>query len=215
MTTIRVKICGITTFKDLSMAVKAGADALGFIVDVPQSPRNLTVSQAKELINSVPLFVDAVAVTVPTDLTHLKNIYNELNPTTIQIHGLNHLNSEIRKVLPNARLIGAVSVKSNRAIRTATEAAKVFDAILLDSYVTGEYGGTGKTHDWEFSKQIRMKINKPVILAGGLNSENVANAIHTVKPYAVDVSSGVELQPGLKNSNEVKNFIKTVEEVEI
>ena len=96
------------------------------------------------------------------------------------------------------------------------EVAKAFEAILMDSPIPGRYGGTGKTHDWELSRRVRDAIHpKPLILAGGLTSENVEEAIRIVKPYAVDVSSGVESHPGLKDRSKVFEFIKRAKEVEI
>nr|MDO8079554.1 phosphoribosylanthranilate isomerase [Candidatus Freyarchaeota archaeon] len=214
MSRVRVKICGITSTKDLLIAVDAGADAVGFVVDVFQSPRNLTINEAKEIIKSTPIFVETVVVTVPKDLNHLEKIQKELNPSSIQLHGLNQKYKEIRKSLPNTHLIGAIQAESHQAIYTAAEAADVLDAVLLDSHVPGKYGGTGKTHDWEISKRVREAIYpKPLILAGGLKPENVEEAIQRVKPYAVDVSSGVESQPGVKNPEKVFEFIKNAKGV--
>jgi len=216
MSGVRVKICGITSLKDLFIAVEAGADAVGFIVDVPRSPRNLSINEAKKLMKSTPVFIETVAVTVPKDLNHLETIYRKLDPDIVQVHGLGDLSNEIRERLPNARLIGAVHVESDLAIDTALQTADIFDAILLDSYVLGKYGGTGKTHNWELSKHVRDAIYpKPLILAGGLKPKNVKEAIFMVKPYAVDVSSGVESNPGIKDRKKVSEFIKNVREVEV
>ncbi|WXG39618.1 MAG: phosphoribosylanthranilate isomerase [Candidatus Freyarchaeum deiterrae] len=215
MSRVRVKICGITSTKDLQIAVDAGADAVGFVVDVPQSPRNLSINKAKEIIKSAPIFVETVVVTVPKDLGHLEKIHKELNPSTIQIHGLNQRYKEIRKSLPYIHLIGAIQAEP-QAANTAKEAANILDAILLDSLVSGKYGGTGITHDWKLSKLVREAIYpKPLILAGGLKPENVKEAIQLVKPYAVDVSSGVEAKPGVKDPKKVSEFIKNAKEVEM
>jgi len=212
---IRVKICGVTSIKDLNIAVKAGADAVGFVVEVPQSPRNLSMKEAKKLVKATPIFVTSVVVSVPEDTIHLERIYRKLNPNIIQIHGLNNSYEEIRDKLPNARLIGAISAQSKLTLNEAVEAAKVFDAVLLDSHVQGKYGGTGCAHNWNLSRRVRMLINpKPLILAGGLNPDNVKEAIRTVKPYAVDVSSGVESSPGVKDRTKVIEFTKKAKEVE-
>jgi phosphoribosylanthranilate isomerase len=215
MSRVRVKICGITSTKDLQIAVDAGADAIGFVVDVPQSPRNLPVNKAKDIIKFAPIFVETVIVTVPKDLSHLEKIHKELNPSTMQIHGLNQRYKEIRKSLPDTHLIGAIQAES-QAVTNAREAANILDAVLLDSHVPGKYGGTGMTHDWELSKLVREAIHpKPLILAGGLKPENVKEAIQLVKPYAVDVSSGVESQGGVKDRKKVFEFVKNAKEVEI
>jgi phosphoribosylanthranilate isomerase len=216
MSGIRVKICGITSLKDLLMATEAGADAVGFVVDVPQSPRNLSINEAKKLMRSTPIFVETVAVIVPQDLSHLEKIHKNLNPNVIQIHGSSCLYKDIRDRFPDALLIGAIQAKSDLKIDAIIEAADAFDAILLDSYVSGKCGGTGRTHDWEISKDVKEAIRpKPLILAGGLRPENVREAISMVKPYAVDVSSGVELSPRVKDRKKVFEFIKNAKEVEI
>jgi phosphoribosylanthranilate isomerase len=216
MSPTRVKICGITSRKDLHTSVKAGADAVGFVVDAPRSPRNLTLKNAKRLVEATPIFIETVAVTVPQDICHLVKIHSELKPDALQIHGLSHNPEEIRERLPDARLIHAVQVQSSLKNDAVVELADVFDAILLDSYVSNGYGGTGKTHSWEISRQIRDAIfPKPLILAGGLKPENVEEAIKTVKPYAVDVSTGVESRPGVKNERKIFEFIKNAGEIEI
>jgi len=197
------------------MVVEAGADAVGFVIDVPQSPRNLSMNQAKELMKATPIFVETVAVTVPEDFSHLEKMYEDLNPDIMQIHGLSSLYRKIREKMSDAQLIGAIQAKPELSIKTAVETADALNAVLLDSYVPDKYGGTGRTHDWKFSKLIRDAIcPKPLILAGGLKPENVKEAISMVKPYAVDVSSGVESYPGIKDQGKVLKFVKNVREAE-
>jgi len=209
MSKVKVKICGITRNEDLVMATEAGADAVGVVIDVPSSPRNLTIEKAKKIIEDAPIFVKTVAVTVPKNLDHLTKIYEKLKPDILQIHGDNLPAAAIREELPDANLIRAVQAMSNGVIEVAVEAANTFDAVLLDSFVSGKYGGTGKVHDWGLSKQVREAIYpKPLILAGGLKPENVKDAVRFVQPYAVDVSSGVESQPGIKDSEKVFAFVK-------
>ena len=198
------------------MVVEAGADAVGFIIDVSKSPRNLSMDEAKILMKNVPIFVETVAVTVPEDVNHLEKIDEELNPDAIQIHVASFLQRKIRERLPDARLIGAVQVKPDFTINTTIAVADAFDAILLDSYVPDKYGGTGQVHDWELSKRVGEAIRpKPLILAGGLRLENVKEAIMIAKPYAVDVSSGVESYPGIKDREKVLQFIKNAKETEV
>ena len=216
MTRVRVKICGITSPKDLLTAVEAGADAVGFIVDVPQSPRNLSVDKAGKLIQATPVFVDTVMVTVPEDVSHLEKIYEESNANIIQVHASSHLHKEIRERLPDACLICGIQARFEVAIDTVLEAVGLFNALLIDSHVLGKYGGTGTTHDWGLSRRIRELIHpKPLILAGGLRPENVSEAIRTVKPFAVDVSTGVESRPGVKDRKKVFEFIRNAQEAEI
>ncbi|KON31199.1 hypothetical protein AC478_03170 [miscellaneous Crenarchaeota group-1 archaeon SG8-32-3] len=212
--TVRVKICGITRKEDLDAAVEAGADAVGFVVGVASSSRNLSLNEAERLIRQVPPFVTNVLVTVPRSIDDFA-AYQMLNPSVIQIHGENlHAAEAIRRKLPNTLLIGAVNVQVSNDLDAMSRAAKLFDAVLLDSFVEGRYGGTGVVHDWEKSKQVKQVIQpKPLILAGGLNPENVAEAVRTVEPYAVDVSSGVEQQPGIKSHQKIVEFIKNAKDV--
>lgn len=214
MRAVKVKICGITSEEDLKMVCDMGADAVGFVVGVPFSPRNLTLETAEKLIKLVPVFVKSVVVIVPKTIKEISAVYERLKPDAIQIHGEETLNAKIlRKKLPNTLLIRAVSVKSKETMENATEESKAFDAVLLDSCLPGKYGGTGMVHDWEISKHVREAVHpKPLILAGGLNPENVKSAIQKVKPYAVDVSTGVESKPGVKDPEKVEAFIKNAKE---
>lgn len=216
MKRVRVKICGITSLTDLKIAVEAGADAVGMVVEVPQSPRNITMSKAKELIETTPIFVETVVVTVPENVTYVYRIQEELNPSGIQVHGLNHMIEEVRDKITRSLLIGTVQAKSDLVIDNVVKVARYCDAILLDSFVPGKKGGSGVIHDWEISKRVREAIHpKPLILAGGLTPQNIKQAISTVKPFAVDVSSGVEASPGKKDPMKVIEFIKNIKEVEI
>jgi len=211
---VKVKICGITRKEDLFMASGAGADAVGVVVDVPSSPRNLPLDEAKKIIENAPISVKTVAVTVPKNLDHLIKIYEKLKPDILQIHGGNLPEAGIREKLPDVSLIRAVQAMSNGVIEAAVEAANTFDAVLLDSFVSGKCGGTGKVHNWKLSKKVREAIYpKPLVLAGGLNPENVKDAVRFVQPYAVDVSSGVESQPGIKDFGRILEFIKNAKEV--
>jgi phosphoribosylanthranilate isomerase len=213
---VKVKICGITSNEDLATAIEAGAYAVGFIVNVPSSSRNITIENAEKLMKNTPVFVKNVLVTVPKRLDELVETYERLRPDVLQIHGHNLSDSVIREKLANTLLIRAIQVKSDYAVDEAVKAANTFDAVLVDSFVPGKLGGTGEVHDWELSKRVKEKVHpKPLILAGGLNPENVQDAVRVVKPYAVDVSSGVETQPGIKDSKKVFEFIKNAKEVEV
>ncbi|MBN1357502.1 phosphoribosylanthranilate isomerase [Candidatus Bathyarchaeota archaeon] len=214
MTVVRVKICGITRKEDLDVAVEAGTDALGFVVGVASSPRNLPLTEAERLIRQVPPFVKSVLVTVPRSIDDFSD-YEKLNPDAIQVHGekLNAVES-VRRKLPNTMLIKSINAQVANDFDAVSRAATLFDAVLLDSFVEGQYGGTGVVHDWEMSKRVKQFIQpKPLILAGGLNPENVAEAVRTVRPYGVDVSSGVEQQPGIKSHQKIFDFIKNAKKV--
>jgi phosphoribosylanthranilate isomerase len=210
MNVVRVKICGITRKEDLEAAATAGADAVGFVVGVAPSPRNLSLANAEKLMRQVPPFVKTVLVTVPANIEELVATCRTLNPDAVQVHGDNLQDiSSVRDELPAKILIGALKAGSLDAVGNATEAAKPFDAVLLDSFVQGKHGGTGVVHDWNVSLHVKHAVYpKPLILAGGLNPENVAEAVRTVEPYAVDVSSGVEQQLGIKDYQKMVEFVK-------
>jgi phosphoribosylanthranilate isomerase len=214
---VRVKICGVTREEDLAFAVAAGADAVGFLMGVPSSPRNLTLERAKMLLRQVPIFVDSVAVTAPQSINGLAEICEGLKPKAIQIHGKKNFDaSEIRERIKDTRLIKTIYVTKDALNKTVIEDLKTFDAVLLDSFTKGQYGGTGRVHDWKLSRQIKEAVAPlPVILAGGLKPENVKEAILTVQPYAVDVASGVELRPAIKDHEKIRAFVENAKEIKL
>ena len=208
----RVKICGITRDEDLVAALDAGADALGFVVGVPSSPRNLPVESAAELVRLVPVFTKAVLVMVPGCISEIAEAWKAVRPDALQVHG-HGLPSveEIREVAPGAALIRGIRLERGEALNNVEAAA--FDAILLDTFVPGKHGGTGMIHDWEASRRICRDMQpRRLILAGGLRPTNVQEAIRVVRPYAVDVSTGVESSPGVKSAEKMRNFIERVRE---
>ena len=217
MKSVRAKVCGLTREEDLAVAVAAGADAVGFIVGVPLSPRNLTIEKAKALLSQVPVFVDSVVVTAPKSIEWLVEVCEKLKPSAIQLHGKEQLDfSEIRKKIQHTRLIKTVYVTKDALNEKTIEELKTFDAVLLDSFSKAQYGGTGKVHDWTLSKQIREAVAPiPVILAGGLKPENVKEAILAVEPYAVDVASGVEASPGIKDYGKVRAFVENAKQIKL
>ena len=209
---VRVKICGITNRRDLETAVAAGADALGFVVDVPSSPRNLKAEEAETLMKHTPVFISKVLVTVPENSYSLISLCERLRPDALQVHEVYDIDALCKKPL-HPKLIMAVNEKTLNSPHINSEFAN-FDAVLIDSVVEGKQGGTGTIHDWSVSRSLRVRIKpKPLILAGGLNPDNVKSAIQTVQPYAVDVSTGVEMEPGLKDPEKVFEFISKAKEV--
>ena len=210
---VRTKICGITRIEDLQAAVSSGADALGFVVGVPSSTRNLSIEKAASLVRQVPVFVSSVLLMVPSTLDDLTEAYETIRPNSLQLHGDGVPSvEEIREAIPGVPLIKGVSSEPGEVMRAAKEAAG-FDAILLDTFSPGTYGGTGMIHDWRISEKIRKNVgSRRLILAGGLNPLNVQEAIRTVRPYAVDVSTGVESSPGIKDHEKIASFIENVRE---
>ncbi len=217
MRTVKVKVCGITREEDLQAAVSAGVDAIGFIAGVPSSPRNLTTEAAKRLLQEIPLFIDSIAVTILEDIDSAVEICRTLQPKAIQVHGGSpYLAHTLQRKLRNLPMIRAVDANSGNAFKNALEASESFDAVLLDSLNEGKHGGTGTTHDWKLSRDIREAIQpKPLILAGGLTPDNVEEAVRLVRPYAVDVSSGVELSQGVKDPQKIMEFVEKAKGVRL
>jgi phosphoribosylanthranilate isomerase len=164
----------------------------------------------------VPVFVDSVVVTAPKSFEWLIEVVHRVKPSAIQIHGKEQFDiAEIHGKLGNTRLIKTVYVTEGRDKETLEE-LKDFHAILLDSFSKGQYGGTGKIHDWGLSAKIREAVKPvPVILAGGLKPENVKEAILKVQPYAVDVASGVEQEPGIKDHEKVRAFVENAKQIKL
>jgi phosphoribosylanthranilate isomerase len=209
----KIKICGLTNLEDLEAVTNLGVDAVGFITGVPASPRNVSLEMAKILIKNTPIFTKSVLVMVPGNLKWAKKICEELKPDAVQIHGEQIDIEEFTKEDSNLSIIKAVSMNNSDAISTALRAAEHCDAVLLDSSTGNNLGGTGNVHNWQKSREIVYEIKPmPLILAGGLNPDNVAEAIKIVRPYAVDVCTGTERYPGIKDIDKVQAFILKVRE---
>jgi phosphoribosylanthranilate isomerase len=202
----RVKICGLTDQLDLGYALAAGVDAVGFVVEIERSRRCISAEAARALIERVPVFVKSVAVISPQDLDDAVRLSRETKADLLQLHSL-FCADEIRQLkhLVPQKIIAAATAGSD-AVDQLDGAA---DAVLLDTLKDGMLGGSGKTHDWDLSAALVSKLSVPVILAGGLNPSNVRDAIGMVRPYAVDVSSGVETD-GRKDPVKMAAFVEKV-----
>ena len=191
----RIKICGITNQKDADDAIKCGADALGFIF-YKKSPRYIGPFKARKIIQSLPPFVTPVGVFVDHKEGAVKEILEHCGLRTAQFHG-KETPAYCRRFKKDYTVIKAVRV----ADKLDERLLRAYDvhAFLLDTYVEGTEGGTGQVFNWELARRAKS-LNVPIILSGGLHYNNVAEAISTVGPYAVDVASGVEVQdqPGKK-----------------
>ena len=197
---VRIKICGITNLEDALAAVAAGADALGFIF-FPPSPRSIAPEKAAEILRALPPLVTAVGVFVNEPPEVIAAILKRAGLGIAQLHG--HESPEICSAVP-ARVIKAFRVQDESTLR-ALPAFHV-SAFLLDSFVAGQFGGTGAKFNWDLAIQAQ-ELGTPVILAGGLTPENIAQAVAQVRPYAVDVYSGVELNPRQKDHQKIREFI--------
>lgn len=201
----RVKVCGLTNERDRDVAVEAGTDAVGFVVDVAvDTERELDPDRAAELIDGVPPFVTAVLVTMPDSADRALDLLDVTGAGAIQLH--NDLPVE---AVAAVREDSAVPVlKAIDADRAAAERyAPVVDALLIDSRTDAGAGGTGRQSDWKRAAAITEAVDCPVVLAGGLTPQNVADAIGAVGPYAVDVSTGVEQAEGRKDHGAVRAFV--------
>ncbi len=208
---MKVKICGISSLEDAKVALNAGAHALGFLVGITHLAEDkISNEEAKFIIDSLPPLVSPVAVTHLTDVQKIIVLIKYLGVTTVQIHDyLEPIQlKDLRDNLPGVKIIKSVHVEGEEAIDAAKEFEPYADAILLDSRTVNRLGGTGITHDWDISARLVKSIKKPVILAGGLTPDNVYDAVCKVKPYAVDVNSGVEDQRNQKNFSRVHLFIQ-------
>ena len=199
---IKVKICGTTSLKDAFLAVESGADAIGFIF-YKMSPRNISQKEAKEIILQLPPFIETVGVFVNETPDKINRIAEQCKLNSIQLHG-EESPALCRRV--KRKVIKAFRVKNADSLKSI--ASYDVSGFLLDSYNDGSKGGTGQVFDWNLA--LRVKKQGPVILAGGLNPYNVFTAIHRVKPYGVDVCSGVENSPGIKDHEKIRAFIKSV-----
>ena len=209
-----MKICGITRLRDVNNAMNEGADALGFVVDSPSSPRNLTLTKARMLMKAVHVFSSRVAVTSSHDSKRVLKICRQLKPDAIQLHYHTpktiHL---LRMMHPATKVILATPIRTPSSLREAIDSTRYSDAILTDSPSPTGIGGTGRTHDWHLTAKVRKAIYPhPLILAGGLTPKNIRAAIRQVKPYAVDVSSGVERTVGKKDVLKIREFVMNAKE---
>lgn len=199
----RVKICGITTAADLEVAVAAGADAIGVICDVPvDTPRDVSPAQAAQLIDRVPPFVTSVLVTMAATPETVLDLTDDLRPDVVQVHG-DVTTTDLREIRAAVPVLRAI----DSADRSTIEAVDgVVDGMLVDSMDESGAGGTGETHDWDRTRAYVDAVDTPIILAGGLTPDNVASAVRHVRPFAVDVASGVEGADG-KDTQAVERFV--------
>lgn len=203
MSVVRSKICGITRIEDALVAVEAGADAIG-LVFYAKSPRAVSIAQARSILAALPAFVTTVGLFVNASRCELGETLDALPLDLLQFHG-DELASECESY--QRPYIKALRVKPGDDIARLAAPYAGARGILLDTYVPGVPGGTGAAFDWRL---VPETLPQPVILAGGLTVENVCAAIEQVRPYAVDVSGGVELSKGIKDAAKVRAFVQAV-----
>lgn len=200
---VRVKICGITRVEDALSAVEQGADAIG-LVFYEKSPRNVSIEQAFEIVQKMPAFVSVVGLFVNAERYFVNQVLTQLRLDLIQFHGDE---SPEECASYGHAFIKAIRVKSDTNLVQYAQDFFEAKALLLDAYTEGVAGGTGQVFDWNL---IPKGLARPLILAGGLNANNVAQAIQQVTPYAVDVSGGVEVSKGIKDVAKIAAFMQQV-----
>ncbi|WP_044874986.1 phosphoribosylanthranilate isomerase [Pseudomonas sp. LFM046] len=201
MSAVRIKICGITRIEDALAAVAAGADAIG-LVFYAKSPRAVTPAQAKAIVAALPPFVTSVGLFVDMPRDELKQVLSEVPLDLLQFHGDEGPEDCAGHGRP---YIKALRVKPGDDVAAAISRYPDAAGILLDTYVPGTPGGTGEAFDWSL---VPRNAAKPLVLAGGLTPENVGEAVRQVRPYAVDVSGGVEASKGIKDAEKIQSFIR-------
>ena len=203
---MRVKICGITRVEDAVVAADAGADAVGLIF-VPSSPRYISPESAARIVRALPQTITPVGVFVNESREEIGRVVARSGVRALQLHGEESPEATIGFTIPvikSFRVGEEFSVESVRGYPVS--------AILLDALVPGLYGGTGKTFDWNIA--IAAKAYGRVILSGGIHAENVSDAIRSVRPYAIDVNSGVESSPGIKDPEKIAALFRAVRDAE-
>ena len=202
---IRVKICGITNAADALAAIEAGASLIGFNF-YAKSARHISEAEAVKIRRQLPKKVEAVGIFVNAPVAEVIALCKSLKLDAAQLHGDEspEVVSEIAASIP---VIKAFRVEPDFRLETLGEYPEVF-AFLFDAAHTGQYGGTGRTTDWDVAR--RAAVGHRIILAGGLKVENVAAAVRIVRPYAIDVASGVESKPGKKDHDRLREFIREV-----
>ena len=200
---MKIKICGFTNADNAREASLLGIDAIG-LVFYDKSPRHVDVESALEIVNALPPFINRVGLFVNADSSFIDEVLCEVPLDTLQFHGDESVLECTQYTMP---FIKAVRVNQDTNLTQIADDYHQANGLLLDAFNKDAYGGTGEVFDWSLAK---VDIDLPIILAGGLNPDTVAEAIKQVNPYAVDVSSGVESEPGMKDITKIKQFIQRV-----
>ena len=202
----RIKFCGMTRLQDVHQAVGLGVDALGFVF-VQESARYLTVEQAQILLAKVPPFVARVGLFMNAESAYIQDVLDKVRLNMLQFHGseteefCNSFNMPYLKAVP----MGSIASVAGFCSQFPSVAG-----VVLDSHTKGKMGGSGEKFEWS---RVPPDLDKPIVLAGGLNAGNIATAIQTVRPYAVDVSSGIEAGTGAKDLAKMELFVKEARHV--
>ena len=205
---IKIKICGLTNLEDARLSLELGADLLGFVF--AKSPRMVTAEKAHEIVEQLPGTARKAGVFVNEKVDIVRETAEHCGLDVLQFHGEESPDYCV-SFMPRRKVFKAFRLKDEESL-AAIRRYRV-DGYLLDSFVEGAHGGTGKTFDWQLAREA-MKLCEAVILSGGLNCDNIGEAVKKVYPWMVDVSSGVEAKPGKKDPGKLKRFIEMVREAE-
>jgi phosphoribosylanthranilate isomerase len=218
MQKIRVKICCICSIEEAKLAIAYGASALGLVGHMPSGPGVISNLKISEIMKSVPPMVSTFLLTSETKAAAVIDHYKKVNTSTIQIVDAleNRDYEQIKNELPHVKIVQVIHVLDDKSVAEAIGVSAYVDAILLDSgnpnLETKELGGTGRTHNWDLSRQIRDQIDIPVFLAGGINRNNVKQAIEHVQPFGVDLCSSVRTN-GKLDESKLKLFFQTIQSI--
>jgi phosphoribosylanthranilate isomerase len=214
-----VKICGMTNLEDALTAVEAGADAVGFVF-YGKSPRNISVEVAREIVEKLPESVEKVGVFVNECEDSICAVADEAGLTAVQLHGDDedpHVADLVAGRRPHLKILAAISMHHPSPVGWASVwNPDVVNTFLIDSGDSSKHGGTGEAFDWRASLRTLDEIRRfgQLVVAGGLTAENVAEAIAILKPWGLDVASGVEARPGKKDPEKVRAFVKAVRDAD-
>jgi phosphoribosylanthranilate isomerase len=203
----RIKCCGMTRMEDALLATRLGADAIG-LVFAERSPRRLALEQARLIREALPPFITAVALFMDNDVEQVREVIRVVKPDMLQFHGQE---SDTWCMQFGQRYLKSIAMGEGAAALARLRDYPGAAGLLLDGHGLGEAGGSGQTFDWA---QMPTGLSQPLILAGGLTADNVAKALRLAKPWAVDVASGIEMSPGLKDAAKMAAFIAAVRRVD-
>ena len=210
---IRIKICCINSISEANTAIEHGADAIGLVAKMPSGPGPIPDELIRQIAQYVPPFIGTFLLTSETSAAEIIEHHHRTRTNTIQIVDIlsEGTYSQIKEALPYVKIVQVIHVIDSKSVELAIKLSESVDALLLDSgnpnLKIKELGGTGRIHNWNLSRQIRDKSKCPIILAGGLNPENVRQAIEEVQPFAIDVCSGVRTND-LLDRKKLANFVK-------
>lgn len=214
----KVKICCISSIEEAKLAIECGASALGLVGEMPSGPGVITDEKIYQIAQTVPPPIATFLLTSQTSAAGIIRHQQKAQTNTIQIVDelKNGTYQEIRRALPNVKIVQVIHVLDEKSVDEACQLAESVDAILLDSgnpnLSVKELGGTGRTHNWKLSRKIVETCGKPVFLAGGLRAENVREAIEAVQPFGLDLCSGVRTD-GKLDKAKLENFFETIEKI--